>query len=82
MEAIVDAHQQVVYTSNGQRPMPATSMNGQIYRYRQAAPTRRKRVHAKSVDDPGGDIPSLGGPPHDAEAIKGTLLETDFQNPM
>jgi hypothetical protein len=78
MEAIVDAHQQVLDTSNGeQRPMLSTSMNGPIYLYRQP-PTRRKCVLAISVDHPGGGIPSLEGPPHDAEAITATLLETGF----
>ena len=78
MEAIVDAHQQVLNSSKGkQRPMLSTSMNGQIYLHRQPA-TRRKRVLVISADDPGAGINKLQGPPHDVEAIVATLIETGF----
>jgi hypothetical protein len=78
MEAIADAHQQVLDTSNGkQRPMLSTSMNGQIYLHNQPA-TRRKRLLAISGDDPFGGIMTLQGPPHDVEAITATLIETGF----
>jgi hypothetical protein len=44
MEAIVDAHQQVLVFSKGQqRPLLSTSMNGQIYLHQQPV-TRRKRL--------------------------------------
>ena len=78
VEAIVDAHQQVLNSSKGkQRPMLSTSMNGQIYLHRQPA-TRRKRVLVISADDPGAGINKLQGPPHDVEAIVATLIETGF----
>ena len=52
VEAIVDAHQQVLVTSRGaERPLLSTSLNGQIYLHQQPR-TRRKRVLAISVDDP------------------------------
>ena len=78
MEAIVDAHQQVLDSSKGvQRPLLSTSMNGQIYLHHQPA-TRRKRVLAVSVDDPGRGISKLKGPPHDVGAIVATLMEAGF----
>jgi hypothetical protein len=78
VEAIVDAHQQVLHGSLGaQRPVLSTSMNGQIYLHQQPA-TRRKRVLAISADDPGPGIPKLKGPPHDVEAIVATLVESGF----
>jgi hypothetical protein len=78
MEAIVDAHQQVLDISKGvQRPLLSTSMNGQIYLHHQPA-TRRKRVLAVSVDDPGRGVAKLKGPPHDVEAIVATLMVAGF----
>jgi hypothetical protein len=78
VEAIVDAHQQVLDGSKGkQRPMLSTSMNGQIYLHRQPT-TRRKRVLAISADDPGAEFNKLQGPPHDVEAITAALIETGF----
>jgi hypothetical protein len=80
VEAIVDAHQQVLDTSNGkQRPMLSTSLNGQIYLHRQPA-TRRKRVLAISTDDPGweNEFSKLKGPPHDVEVFTAMLIETGF----
>jgi TIR domain-containing protein len=78
MEAIVDAHQQVLDDSRGtQRPLLSTSMNGQIYLHQQPA-TRRKRVLAVSAADPGRGAPALKGPPHDVAAIVTTLIEAGF----
>ena len=78
MEAIVDAHQQVLAVSKGaQRPLLSTSMNGQIYLHQQP-PTRRKRVLAVSVDDPGAGVSKLQGPPHDVDAMVAALTELDF----
>jgi hypothetical protein len=78
LDAIVDAHQQVLDLSEGrQRPLVSTSMNGQIYLYRQPA-TRRKRALLISADDPGREIGRLQGPPHDVEAVAGTLTDSGF----
>ena len=79
VEAIVDAHQQVLEFSKGQeRPLLSTSMNGQIYLHRQPA-TRRKRALLVSVDDPGDvRINKLAAPPHDVEAIAATLIKFGF----
>jgi len=78
VEAIVDAHQQVLVTSKGaERPLLSTSLNGQIYLHRQP-PTRRKRVLAVSVDDPGRGFNKLVGPRHDVEAFLAALTETGF----
>jgi TIR domain len=79
VEAIVDAHQQVLDTSKGaQRPQISTSMNGQIYLHQQPA-TRLKRVLAISVDKPGvAEWSSLKAPPHDVDAFIATLVEAGF----
>jgi TIR domain len=78
VEAIVDAHQQVLDFSKGvQRPLLSTSMNGQIYLHQQPA-TRRKRVLAVSADDPGAGINKLQGPPHDVDAMVAALIESGF----
>jgi TIR domain-containing protein len=78
VEAIVDAHQQVLVTSNGvQRPLLSTSLNGQIYLHQQPQ-SRRKRVLAISVDDPGRGFSKLEGPRHDVEAFVAALTETGF----
>jgi hypothetical protein len=78
VEAIVDAHQQVLDTSEGtQRPLLSTSMNGQIYLFRQPQ-SRRKRVLAIAVDDPGAGIEKLQGPPHDVHAFISTLTDLGF----
>src|SRR5262245_14044984 len=78
VEAIVDAHEQVLVTSKGvQRPLLSTSLNGQIYLHQQPQ-SRRKRVVAISVDDPGRGFSKLKGPPHDVDAIVATLMETGF----
>lgn len=80
MEAIVDAHQQVLEVSKGaQRPLLSTSMNGQIYLHQQPA-TRRKRVLAVSVDEPGAGFTKLQGPPHDVDAIVAALAESGFSH--
>jgi hypothetical protein len=64
---------------NVQRPLLSTSMNGQLYLHKQPA-TRRKRVLAISVDNPGVPEtgPPLKGPPHDVEAFVATLIEAGF----
>jgi hypothetical protein len=78
VEAIVDTHQQVLDLSKGtQRPLLSTSMNGQIYLHQQPA-TRRKRVLAISVDDQGGGVLKLQGPPHDVDAMVGALIDSGF----
>jgi hypothetical protein len=78
VEAIVDAHQQVLEVSKGaQRPLLSTSMNGQIYLHRQPS-TRHKRLIAVSVDNPGAEISKLQGPPHDVDAIVAALTESGF----
>jgi len=78
VEAIVDAHEQVLVTSKGaERPLLSTSLNGQIYLHQQPQ-SRRKRVLAISVDDPGRGFNKLEGPPHDVEAIVAALMETGF----
>jgi len=78
VEAIVDAHQQVLVASKGaERPLLSTSLNGQIYLHQQPQ-TRRKRVLAISVDDPGRGFNKLEGPPHDVEAFVAALTETGF----
>jgi hypothetical protein len=78
VEAIVDAHQQVLVTSKGaQRPLLSTSLNGQIYLHQQPQ-SRRKRVLAISVDDPGRGFSKLEGPRHDVEAFVAALTETGF----
>ena len=78
MEAIVDAHQQVLDASRGtQRPLLSTSMNGQIYLHQQPA-TRRKRVLAVSVADLGREAPALTAPPHDVDAIAAMLKDVGF----
>jgi Caspase domain len=78
VEAIVDAHKYVLEGSHSvQRPLLSTSLNGQIYLHRQP-PTRRKRVLAISVDEPGAGVSRLKGPPHDVEAFTSILLELGF----
>jgi TIR domain len=78
VEAITDAHKQVLDSSKGvQRPLLSTSLNGQIYLHQQP-PTRRKRVLAVAVDDPGRGVSRLAGPPHDVAAIVAALMETGF----
>jgi hypothetical protein len=78
VEAIVDAHQQVLDVSkSAQRPLLSTSLNGQIYLHQQPA-TRRKRALAVSADDPGGGLGKLQGPPHDVAAFVAALIETGF----
>jgi uncharacterized caspase-like protein len=78
VEAIGDAHQQVLEVSKGaQRPLLSTSMNGQIYLHQQP-PGRRKRVVAVSVDDPGAGISKLQGPSHDVDAMVAALTESGF----
>src|SRR5262249_25055366 len=78
VEAIVDAHEQVLVSSKGaERPLLSTSLNGQIYLHQQPE-SRRKRVLAISVDDPGRGFHKLEGPPHDVEAIVAALIETGF----
>jgi len=78
MEAIIDAHQQVLDDSGEkQRPLLSTSMNGQIYLHQQPA-TRRKRVLAVSVADTGRGAPALTAPPNDVDAIVATLEDAVF----
>ena len=78
MNAIVDAHQEVLDQSGGtQRPLLSTSMNGQIYLSRQPA-TRRKRALAISVDDAGLLFKKLKGPPNDVRAVADALFDSGF----
>ena len=78
MDAIVDAHQQVLEDSNGrERPLLSTSLNGQIYLHQQPA-TRRKRILAVAVDDPGAGVTRLAGPPHDVDAMVAAFTESGF----
>jgi hypothetical protein len=77
MEAIADAHQEVLELSKGkQRPLLSTSMNGQIYLHQQPA-TRRKHALAVSVDER-GDGYRIVGPRYDVDAIVATLINSGF----
>ena len=78
VEAIVDAHQQVLDSSKGeQRPLLSTSMNGHLYLHRQPS-TRRKIALVVSAEEAGGGMRGLTGPPHDVEAFMAALIETGF----
>lgn len=79
VDAIVDAHQEVLDASKKtQRPLLSTSMNGQLYLHQQPT-TRRKRVLAISVDEPGAaEYGLLEGSPHDVDAFIAALVEAGF----
>jgi hypothetical protein len=78
LDAIQEVHQDVIALTNGsQRPFLSTSMNGNIFLWKQP-PTRTKKAIVVSVGNPGFCC-SLEGPIHDGDAMYSLLREAGFR---
>ena len=75
LTALTALNQQVVEASQGaQRPFLATSMNGNVYLWKQPE-TRKRMAMVVSVDDMGYGTERLVAPKHDADAYTDLLRE-------
>jgi hypothetical protein len=79
LAAIESVHAQVLALTNGsQRPFLSTSMNGDVYLWRQPE-TRRKRAIVLSVDNPGAACDcKLNAPIHDGDGVYGILRDAGY----
>ena len=80
IEALQDVNIEALrLTQQKQRPLLSTSMDGNLYLWKQP-PSRSKRAVVVSVSDAGGGISVLSAPRHDGDAFAAVLHDAKFKD--